>query len=50
MEQRREVRMRIGKGIPYADSEGKSVCGQQRSRSACADAQADQDLCCPLTA
>ena len=27
-----------------------SICGQRRSRSACAFAQADQDLHCPLTA
>ena len=25
------------------------ICGQRRSRSACASAQPDQGLCCPLT-
>ena len=25
------------------------ICGQRRSRSACAFAQSDQGLCCPLT-
>ena len=25
------------------------ICGQQRPRSACASAQSDQGLCCPLT-
>ena len=25
------------------------ICGQQRPRSACAYAQSDQGLCCPLT-
>ena len=31
------------KKVPYA------ICRQQRPRSACANVQADQGLCCPLT-
>ena len=34
---------------PYAKKRFERICEQQRPKSACADAQADQGICCSLT-
>ena len=36
-------------GPRHAKNVSSDMCGQRRPRSACASAQSDQDLCCPLT-
>ena len=37
------------KRAAQCENMSSGICGQQRPRSACASAQADQGLCCPLT-